>query len=201
MIFDAIGESETVADVGCGDGDLSLLLAQRGKKVIAVEYGDGPFARLKTRLASYDRIEIRQGDGLTPIGFAEVDTAVIAGMGGQTILGILERGGYEKALKKLVISPHTDWMEVRLAIMQRGWHLTWEDMVYDRSHFYVVMVWQKGDAPCQDWPYARVGPLLWRQRHRMLPLYLRNRLHLLEKQPRDTALSEILLIQGVLRSW
>jgi len=80
--------ARSVADVGAGDGQLALHLACRGLHVVATEAGRGPFERLRAALPGLD---CRLGDGLEALRPGEVEGAVMAGMGGRTMVRVLER--------------------------------------------------------------------------------------------------------------
>jgi tRNA (adenine22-N1)-methyltransferase len=94
-----------VADVGAGHGALSAWLALLGHRVIATEAGHGPFAELCANLARWQaagRVEARQGHGLQPLCTGEVDTAIVAGMGARTMLGIADEAP-ERGVRFLVL--------------------------------------------------------------------------------------------------
>jgi tRNA (adenine22-N1)-methyltransferase len=53
-------------------------------------------------------MDFRLGDGLTPLEPSEVDTVVIAGMGGETIIGILEADPAKtRSFPKYILQPRT----------------------------------------------------------------------------------------------
>ncbi len=59
-------------------------------RIIATELSAGPLRELRANLAAWrlsERVEVRCGPGLAPLAPAEVDVAVIAGVGATTMLG------------------------------------------------------------------------------------------------------------------
>lgn len=97
----------SVADVGAGDGQVALALARAGARVIAIEHTEAAVARL--RRASAGRCDVRLGDGLTALAPGEVEGCVIAGLGGPSIISILEAALERvRALRWLVLGPHRE---------------------------------------------------------------------------------------------
>ena len=84
-----------VADIGCDHGKLGyyLVSTDRADKVIATDIS-APSLRKASELAFDNGVteimETRLGDGLSPIKSEEVDTVVIAGLGGDVIAEILK---------------------------------------------------------------------------------------------------------------
>jgi SAM-dependent methyltransferase len=67
-----------VADLGCGTGNASEMLAPLVKKVIAVDREPAMLEAARKRLASFKNVEFRRGDLLTlPIANDEVDAALV----------------------------------------------------------------------------------------------------------------------------
>jgi tRNA (adenine22-N1)-methyltransferase len=132
----AIPPGATVADVGCGDGQLARLLREHGHDVIATELRPGPAARARERLG-----DCRLGDGLEPLGLREVEVAVIAGMGGNTIRGILERTpDVAAALERIVLQPQQRVDELRTWLQEARYELLAEHAAVDRRRPYTVLV-------------------------------------------------------------
>ena len=59
-----LSAEDTVAEIGPGPGGLTRQLAERVKKVIAVELDEALYRRLRTGLAGYLNVEIIHGDAL-----------------------------------------------------------------------------------------------------------------------------------------
>src|SRR5699024_8275793 len=77
----------TVADIGTDHGYVPLYLYEQGKieKALACDINRGPLEKAKENIASAKAervVEARLGSGLTPVRIGEVESAVIAGMGG-----------------------------------------------------------------------------------------------------------------------
>src|SRR5690554_6840208 len=96
MIAGQIPIGDRVADIGSDHAHLPVYLAQQGliEYAIAGELNEGPFltACKQVQQANLEhKVSVRHGDGLSVLRANEVDTIVIAGMGGSTMVSILEQ--------------------------------------------------------------------------------------------------------------
>jgi len=125
-----------VADVGCGDGQLAAHLAARGHRVVATEARPGPAARARARLG-----ECRLGDGLEPLVPGEVDVIVVAGLGGGTIAGLLDRSPAVAASAGLwVLQPMQRADRLRAWLAGEGHLVEREVAAADGSRLYTVLI-------------------------------------------------------------
>jgi tRNA (adenine22-N1)-methyltransferase len=118
-----IEHGERVADIGADHALLPIALYERGvtRALILSDIRPGPLE--KTRAGLGRRLpgavfDVRLGAGLAPYGCGEVDTAVIAGMGGQLIADILSADpGKARSFGRFVLQPRNaaDKLRVRLA--------------------------------------------------------------------------------------
>ena len=86
--------TNSVADIGCDHAyvPIALIDENRAKKVIACDINEGPVKIAQENIEKYNKqgfITTRIGAGLSPIEDGEVDTVIIAGMGGELIVSIL----------------------------------------------------------------------------------------------------------------
>ena len=125
-----------VADIGCGDAQLALALRQHGHRVVATERRPGPAERARAWLG-----ECRLGDGLEPLAPGEVEVAVIAGMGGNTIASILERSpDVVRQLSLLLLQPMQRQSELREWLDRNQFQLLDEVPAADRGRSYTVLI-------------------------------------------------------------
>lgn len=144
---------DRVADVGCDHGHLSLYLLKNhiAASVIASDIGEGP---LKSAMANADRLGVSENirfflsDGVQSIP-REFDTLVCAGMGGDTMMSILEASPWLRSSQyRLVLQCQTRIHLLRQYLSETGWFLRDEITVRDGKFVYTVLeaVWQP-DAP------------------------------------------------------
>lgn len=133
------------ADIGCDHGKLSAYLVQTGicSRVIAADVRSGPLSaakRLVEECGLSASIDCRLGDGLDPVKPGEATEIVIAGMGGETIAGILDRAPWVKdAALGFILVPASAHSFLRRWLCQNGFALVKEEAVCEAGHWYVVM--------------------------------------------------------------
>ena len=103
-----------------------------------------------------------------------IDTAVIAGMGGDLIVSILENGKSIKGIKELVLSPHKRVDLVRKYLLENNWQIVDEAMVFDVGKYYTVIKALKCDKTENDYSKVQLeyGKLLLENRNPVLKEYL-----------------------------
>lgn len=141
-------QSFAVADVGCDHAYVSIALVRRkiASRVIAMDVRKGPLAIAcdNVRTAGLEKeIDLRLGDGLERLMPGEVDTVIIAGMGGLLMKSILERGRHilDIDVKRpvLILQPQSDLPEVRIFLYHCAYHIVREKMLLEDGKYYTVM--------------------------------------------------------------
>lgn len=149
----------TVADIGTDHGYVPIYLVKNNLagRAVACDINKGPLLKAKENIEANclsNKIETRLGSGLTPIVVGEVETAVIAGMGGMLTIEILKEScEVVQSLKQLVLQPQLDVDSVRRYIHSIGFKIENEEMLIDEGKYYTVINAVHGaeDAynPCQ----------------------------------------------------
>ena len=139
-----IEPNEKVADVGADHGILELLLITRdtNNKVVAIENKRGPYNILKDNIGAIKNIRLSLSDGITAVD-KDVDTVVLAGMGGINIVNILQQ--YPKKVEKInkiIVDAHTDGRKVREYLTQNGFEIKKEKIVSESKYFYIICVFE-----------------------------------------------------------
>jgi tRNA (adenine22-N1)-methyltransferase len=134
-----------LVDVGTDHALLPIHLVQTGRVryAIASDIRSGPTAAARQNVARYgigNRIEVRQGPGLSTIRPGEVDTIVIAGMGGQLAAEILSASPtvVSKA-RTVIVQPMSGAACVRQYLLEHEWRITHESVVSDDGYHYMVV--------------------------------------------------------------
>ncbi len=141
-------EKVTLIDVGCDHALLDIYLLQNNDKlkIVASDNKEAPLENAKKNIIKYsflNKIEICLKDGIKNID-ENIDTVVIAGMGAETIISILEEGHNElKNIKRLIISSNNKYGLIRKEINKMGYAINDEKIVYEDNKFYVVMEFVK----------------------------------------------------------
>lgn len=163
----SVKAGNVIADIGADHAALSCYLVESKitPRAIIGELTDGPCQRAREEVARAglrDWIEVRQGDGLAVIKSGEIQTAVIAGMGGNTICGILDRSAYlVPEITQIVLQPMNRIPEVRQMAADRGWKIIDEGAVWDKDYYLYLVL-----SPGEQQPYElspkelELGPVL-----------------------------------------
>jgi len=144
-IADLVIPGEPAADIGSDHALLACYLVDEGRcpRAICGELGDGPYRRTFEAVRKHGLghlIEVRQGNGLEVLACGEVATVVLAGMGGNTIVDILNASPVKtKSFKRLVLQPMNALAEVRRLANSNGWCIEEETVVKD-GDYYVNLV-------------------------------------------------------------
>jgi tRNA (adenine22-N1)-methyltransferase len=106
--------------------------------VIASERGSEPFARLVAAAADLD---CRRGEGLEVLAPGEVEGAVVAGMGGHTIIRLLAAAPeVATAMDWLVLQPQQHPAALREWLAAAGWSECSARVARQGRHSYTVLV-------------------------------------------------------------
>ena len=163
------GKDVVVADVGCGHGQMSLLLHSRGvKRVIGIDKSQNEVNYANECLRSFrekstsasesgesedddddeqqktkNKIEFRIGDGLESVTEENVDVVIFAGMGTKLIRKLLSRGRSAEtssSVRTLVINPTAgELVEFREWLWQNKWCIEKESLIIENANAHVVM--------------------------------------------------------------
>jgi tRNA (adenine22-N1)-methyltransferase len=147
-----------LADIGTDHAYVPIALMQRQKirGAIAMDINRGPLGRANENIAAAKlsaHIETRLSDGLEKLNPGEADTIIIAGMGGELTIHILEEGqAVCDEASELILQPQSDIQKVREYLRKHQYRIIDEDMVCEDDKYYPMMravhveendVWEK----------------------------------------------------------
>ena len=200
-----------LADIGTDHGYVPIALVQRGKipKAIAMDINRGPLQRAKDNVVLYhmeEYIETRLSDGVDALSEGEVDSVLIAGMGGELVIHILENGeNICRNAKELILQPQSDIRRVRRFLREHKYKIVDEDMVFEDGKYYPMMkvipvdndaFWENQKTQTMD-TCDIYGPLLLKNGNQVLRRFLVKQhrqmtqiLAALEAQPESEAISK-----------
>lgn len=163
----------TVADVGTDHGYLPVWLLQThtAQRVIASDIHAGPLDRARRSAAEYsleNAIRFELCDGLQFAGADAADTVVIAGMGGETIITILDATPWTRQGRRLVLQPQSKIRELTDWLQDNGYMLADAQLCLDAGKLYLIL--DVRGAASQERMTAEM--LLLCRRDPLLPQYL-----------------------------
>lgn len=154
-----------VCDIGTDHAILPVFLSENTlvKSIIATDVREKPLKNAKKNIekSGATNIELRLCDGFSCISPDEFDTAVIAGMGGEVISGIISRAEMLKnADKLLILQPTTSPEILRKYLCDNGFVIETEIPLTDNGKIYSVMsVRYSGETKIYDEAYYYVGDI------------------------------------------
>lgn len=152
LLAELIPPNSRLADVGTDHGYVPVYLIQCGliNAAIASDIGAEPLQHAVNTATEYgvEGIDFRLCPGLDAIAPVECDTILIAGMGGETIITILENAPWTKQGEHLLIlQPMTKVELLRKWLADNGYTFTGERLVFDKDYLYPIMLVHGGVQP------------------------------------------------------
>lgn len=186
-----------LADVGTDHGLLPLaaLVSGKAERAIGIDRNRGPLERAaanRQAASLMDRLELKCGDGLAPLGAEQPEVVTICGLGGRQIERILRRGGERLAgVRRLVLQPNQNPEVLRAWAREAGWHLVAEKVLAVVDEHFPILVFEPGAGPdpaygvpdFSDTELLLIGPRLLAEATPEARAYVARRLAHLEDAP------------------
>ena len=151
MNVSLVPQGARVADIGCDHGYAAIWLIQNqvAEKMVAMDINEGPIARAKEHIRREGlekQIECRRSNGMEKLEPGEVDTLMIAGMGGPLMIDILKaRPEVLEKVQTLVLQPQSEIGFVREKLAEFGFGLVQEKACRDEGKFYFAMLAKRSE--------------------------------------------------------
>lgn len=150
---DFVHPGDRVADIGCDHGYLGIYLLKNGiaQSIIASDIREGPLqsaVRNSEKFGVRDKMTFYLSDGARNIP-RDFDTLVCAGMGGDTMVSILDAATWLKNEQyRLILQCQSKNAILRRYLSENGWKIRQEQIVPDGKFLYIVMevIRQPGEA-------------------------------------------------------
>ncbi len=173
-IAELLGPRTCVADIGADHGRLGAYLLQNGlaERVQFLDISAESLTKarvLTDRLGLSARASFCVGDGAFAMT-GPADACVIAGMGGQLIANILERGADRLRDCRLVLQPNVAQYALRERLSGAGFRIVAERLVRAAGRWYVLIAASAGESRYTERELL-VGPCLLRDRPLLLKEY------------------------------
>lgn len=136
---DLVRPNKRVGDIGTDHAYLIADLLKSGtcSFAVAADIGEGPLRSAKRTLEQegvLSKVQLILSDGLAQIPADTVDDVVIAGMGGETIVHILENCPYRQQLH-LILQPQSKKAVLRQWLAENGF-FGWNERTVQEDKFY-----------------------------------------------------------------
>lgn len=160
-IYNLVDQGSSLADIGADHGQLVIELYHNKvcKKLFCNDNKIGPYTILKCNVSKVsDDIEVSLSSGIEALP-NYIDTIVIAGMGGDLIVDILNKNKEKlNNIFTLILAPNTNACLVRQVVNKLGYKITNEKVIFEK-HYYQIIRFDKGEANYTKNDYL-FGPIL-----------------------------------------
>ncbi len=142
---DLVRKDAVVADIGTDHAMLPVYLVQNEicKKAIASDIAQKPYEGARTFVQEHnltDKIDVRLGAGLEKIAPDDATDIVIAGMGGELIVSIIEAASWTKNEKyNFILQPMSKASILRSWLLTNGFSIESETAVTDSGRDYTII--------------------------------------------------------------
>lgn len=173
-----VSEGYRVAEIGCDHAYSSIFLVRNkiSPFCIAMDIHRGPLQIAQKNIKKYNcigQIETRLSDGAKQLDKEEVDTILIAGMGGALINKILlESQAVIKTAKELILQPQSEVAQVRRNIHQFGFQIIEEKMLREGEKDYIIIKAVPGIETYSEEIFYQFGKLLLENKNPFLFMFL-----------------------------
>lgn len=179
---------KTAADIGTDHAKLPVYLVEKEicRKVVASDVADGPVLACKKSVALSgfsEQIDIRKGDGLRTLKPGEVETVIIAGMGGDLISRILNNSDDVcEYSKEIILQPMTHIIQLRMFLKQNNFKILDEALVKEKDKIYTIIRVIKGENQYnRDIDYI-ISPTLIANKDPLLGEYVKGQIQKYKKE-------------------
>ena len=143
-IISLIDKNKKVIDIGTDHGLVPLYLAKNGisKEILATDISEKSLDKLRSALDSDTRklIQTKVTDGFKGISKKEGQVAIIAGMGANTIIDIIEESmDFAKNLDYMILASNVNTEKLRLFLVEKGFEIMNDFLSFENKKYYDII--------------------------------------------------------------
>lgn len=186
IIAGLVPKNSVVADVGTDHGYIpAYLIANKiSKKVIGSDISKGSLDKIidyVKEIGFEKEIEPRLGDGLKILKPYEVDTVIIAGMGGVLIKEILDNDkNITNSITNFILQPMIGAKELRMYLMENNFEIIKEELAKEENKYYEIIYAKKGKGYIAKDIYYEIGEELILEKHPEVKDFVENKIMMAE---------------------
>ena len=190
-IAQMVEKNSIVADIGTDHGYIPKYLVDNeiSKMVIATDISEGSLSKTTSYVEEENLSDVilpRLGSGLVPIKPFEVDTVIIAGMGGVLISEILEADRKKAStFIRFILQPMVGSSELRKYLVTSGFRILDEDLVKEDGRYYEIILAENGLQRFEKEMDYEISPILINNQHPIWKEFVEWKIATLESISRD----------------
>lgn len=174
---------DKTADIGTDHGFVPNFLIQKGISdfVIASDISESSLNKsmeFTKEMKNEDKIVSRVGSGLSVLKKGEVNTAIIAGMGGLLMEEII-KSDWDIAinLDKIILQPMQAMSEIRKFLYENKFEIIDEKIIYeDKKFFEIILTKYSGEVQKIDEIFYEIPKMPYLRQDKIIYDYLKNRI-------------------------
>ena len=161
---------KNIADVGCDHGYLIIDAIKKYDvlKCVAIDNKEGPLNVARHNIKNHellDNVRFSLSSGITDID-TDTEAVVISGMGGVLITQILSEKEKLVNVKRLVLQPNRNSYELRKFLMDNGFYIICEEIIFEDGKYYEIIVSEKGEVNYNE-DELMFGPILLKEKNEL----------------------------------
>ena len=177
VIAEMVPSCDVLADVGTDHGYLPVYLLQQGraKRVLASDIHQGPLRKAKETADQFGLSECMEtilADGLQFPGSEQAEVITICGMGGETMISILEAAPWTADHRRLILQPQSKLPELEEWLKYHHYSIDDARLCLDGGKLYLALSILGGAA----WKRNAEETLCMKQ-DALFPEYIRKEYH------------------------
>jgi tRNA (adenine22-N1)-methyltransferase len=159
-----LSNTKYIADIGTDHAYIPIYLVKNNicDKAIASDINYGPIEMAKNNIKNQnceEKIEVRHGGGLATLKQGEVDSFIIAGMGGILIKDIIDKDiDITRNVGYFILQPMQYVNILRKYLVQNNFYIYDEDLVEDMGKIYQIICACDQDKLQKIKPYIKSEP-------------------------------------------
>lgn len=150
-IINLIDKNKKVIDIGTDHGLVPLYLAKNGisKEILATDISEKSLDKLRSALTPEleNKIATKVTDGFKEIDEEDNQVAVIAGMGANTIIDIIDQSlDFAHNLDYMILASNINTEKLRVYLIDNGFEIINDFLTYDNGKYYDIIKAKPGNG-------------------------------------------------------
>ena len=139
-VIASLVDSNRIIDIGCDHALLDIYLTNKGINCVAIDNKETVLDKARENIKKnnlLDKIKIICSNGLENYNVLGNENVIIAGMGTNTILNILQNKKFNK-INTLIIQSNNNLYELRKKICKLGYYIDKEIVIFDKKYYNII---------------------------------------------------------------
>lgn len=139
-VIASLVDSNRIIDIGCDHALLDIYLTNKGINCVAIDNKETVLDKARENIKKnnlLDKIKIICSNGLENYNVLGNENVIIAGMGTNTILNIIQNKEFNK-INTLIIQSNNNLYELRKNVCKLGFYIDKEIVIFDKKYYNII---------------------------------------------------------------